>query len=132
MSKLPKISAHNSDSFKNAMGFNYNGKNIYPPEEKENNEVTFNNSEIRNGNNFLPPIGNRQQTIGNLKAAIMQNLKGYFPLVIEAKLNDFETKIISLEQTNFLLNDRLKSNERNFELRMKEMPHKHRRKRIQN
>ena len=121
MSKLPKISANNSESFKNAMGFNYNGNDVYPMDEKDNKETNTNNNVIQNDNTFLPVISNRQNTINNTNIPTIHNFKGYFPLVIEAKLNDLETKIISLEQTNFILNERLKSNERNFELKIKEM-----------
>jgi hypothetical protein len=161
MSKLPKISAHNSDSLKSALGWmdNNNSSNnavnggekyeMKNHKEKQNEIIDINENYANNLNSFninqynLPPINNQKfsHTISALKENNFNSNKSQFYsgngqnqnlsnthhsqlnsaqlLITDSKINEIETKLISLEQTNSVLREKLFNHERNLELQYK-------------
>jgi hypothetical protein len=161
MSKLPKISAHNSDSLKSALGWmeNNNSANntvnggekfeIKNYKDKQNEIIDINENYANNSNSFninnynLPPINNQKFSYTNTgtkennfnsnKSQFYsangqnQNLNNTYHsqinpahiLITDSKINDIETKLISLEQTNSVLREKLFNHERNLELQYK-------------
>ena len=118
MSKLPKvtliltqISAHNSDGLKNALGLiepNIDQNNINSQLKYSTFPRKTNNDELTRAD--TPEIKSRKYDSNN-------NNK-FNLLVNETKFSEFETKLSSLEQQNQFLIEKLKNNERNFELQL--------------
>lgn len=98
MSKLPRISAHNSDGFKSTL---------------QTPSLTTNDSFKQNGADVILPVinGNNPSTPNNKLNAV----------VYESKLNEFEAKLAILEEANSILLSRLNNSERNLAMQIKEL-----------
>ena len=115
---IPRITPtpNNSDAIKNIFNQdNYNQRNI-----NGSNTNTF----IQNGGNIID--NKKSRTLSNKNIYINNNNNELAPQVInpivyESKFNDLEAKLITLEQANQILLNRLNDNERNFEVQIKEL-----------
>ena len=115
---IPRITPtpNNSDAIKNIFNQdNYNQRNI-----NGSNTNTF----IQNGGNIID--NKKSRTLSNKNIYINNNNNELSPQVInpivyESKFNDLEAKLITLEQANQILLNRLNDNERNFEVQIKEL-----------
>ena len=96
----------NQDTFNQQRNFNDSNTNTFIQNGGNiiENKVsrTLSNRNIYNNNNDLNP-----QVIN--------------PIVYESKFNDLEAKLITLEQANQILLNRLNENERNFDVQIKEL-----------
>lgn len=98
MSKLPRISAHNSDGFKSTL---------------QTPSLTTNDSFKQNGADVILPVIN-----GNTPSTPNKKLNA---VVYESKLNEFEAKLAILEEANSILLSRLNNSERNIAMQIKEL-----------
>ena len=131
MLKVPKISAHNSDSFKSALGLtnagnmgNMTNTNINE-KNKSNNISQINEHHLKD--NFNQQIINTNYTLNKSRTTLKENsfvsnnYKLSNPLMAEVRLKELETKLISVEKTNLILNDKVRTHERNFDLELRQI-----------
>ena len=115
---IPRITPtpNNSDAIKNIFNQdNYNQRNI-----NGSNTNTF----IQNGGNIIDNKKSRPLSTQNIYIYTNNNELApqvINPIVYESKFNDLEAKLITLEQANQILLNRLNDNERNFEVQIKEL-----------
>ena len=72
----------------------------------------FFNNELIGNQNSLKPLNVGGVGVNNHKFA---------PLYNEIKLNEMETKLITLEQGNQFLSDQIRTNEKNFEIQLRRL-----------
>ena len=113
---LPRLAPtpNNSDAIKNI--FNQDTYN------QRNTNGLNTNTFIQNGGNIID--NKKSRTLSNKNIYINNNELSpqvINPIVYESKFNDLEAKLITLEQANQILLNRLNDNERNFEVQIKEL-----------
>ena len=114
----------------------YNLPRLVPTPNNSNNiktifnQDTFNNQRNLNDSNSNTFIQNGGNIIENKVSRTLSNRNIYNndlnpqvinPIVYESKFNDLEAKLITLEQANQILLNRLNENERNFDVQIKEL-----------
>jgi hypothetical protein len=88
---------------------------LYSASNTENN--TTKDTFLKNGSNIIKNDYNNNFSSPNTR----RDTEGVSPYVLDAKIKDLESKLSTLEETNQILLERINTNERNFQIQLKQL-----------
>ena len=88
---------------------------LYSASNTENN--TTKDTFLKNGSNIIKNDYNNNFSLPNTR----RDTEGVSPYVLDAKIKDLESKLSTLEETNQILLERINTNERNFQIQLKQL-----------
>ena len=88
---------------------------LYSASNTENN--TTKDTFLKNGSNIIKNDYNNNFSSPNTR----RDTEGVSPFVLDAKIKDLESKLSTLEETNQILLERINTNERNFQIQLKQL-----------